>query len=155
MLLMRLASSLPPPLTSIVLRSTRSIVDHPGVWEDARLAYYNELLIRRVGHPAALTALMVDVFRRLLAMGALDFAVGFQGFEGLTVDLPSAYVFPGLRGRQQLVSQEGGPINTCSSEVRGGAAAQRRWPLALAVLYDMQGQYDQMRYRAYSRNTIR
>ena len=50
-------------------------MDNPGVWEDAREGYLNELLVRRVGHPAALAILLADIMRRLLQLGAVDFAV--------------------------------------------------------------------------------
>ena len=46
-----------------------------GVWEDARHAYLHEVLIRRVGCSAALAVVYADVMQRLLATGALDFAV--------------------------------------------------------------------------------
>jgi hypothetical protein len=45
------------------------------VWEDARHAYLHEVLIRRVGCAAALAVIEADILQRLLAQGALDFAV--------------------------------------------------------------------------------
>jgi hypothetical protein len=39
----------------------RALVDHPGVWEDARGAYLHEVLVRRRGHPAALGIIFVEV----------------------------------------------------------------------------------------------
>lgn len=59
-------------------RLRRSSVQHPGVWEDGRAGYLNELLVRRVGHPAALAVLYADVMARLLARGAVDFAVAMD-----------------------------------------------------------------------------
>ena len=55
-----------------------ALLDHPGVWEDARWAYLNELLIRRRGHPAAVAVLYAEVMRRLLSSGSLDFAVSMD-----------------------------------------------------------------------------
>jgi len=45
------------------------------VWEDARHAYLHEVLVRRVGCAAALAVVFADVMQRLLAAGAVDFAV--------------------------------------------------------------------------------
>lgn len=55
-----------------------ALLDHPGVWEDSRWAYLNELLIRRRGHPAAVAVLYAEVMRRLLSSGSLDFAVSMD-----------------------------------------------------------------------------
>jgi len=41
-------------------------VAHPGVWEEPRRAYLNELLTRRVGTPAALAILYAEVMQGLL-----------------------------------------------------------------------------------------
>ena len=46
-----------------------------GVWEDARHAYVNEVLIRRTGCAAALAVLLVAMVQRLLGAGAIAFAV--------------------------------------------------------------------------------
>lgn len=46
-----------------------------GVYEDARHAYLHEVLVRRVGCAAALAVIEADVMQRLLAAGAVDFAV--------------------------------------------------------------------------------
>ena len=46
-----------------------------GVWEDAKDAYLNELLIRRTGHASALAVLMNEVFRKLFVAQAVDFLV--------------------------------------------------------------------------------
>lgn len=56
----------------------QSMLDHPGVWEDARMAYLNEVLVRKTGCPAALAILYCEVFRQLLLMGGIDFAVTFD-----------------------------------------------------------------------------
>lgn len=56
----------------------RSMLDHPGVWEDARMAYLNEVLVRKRGSPAALVILLCEVYQQLLLMGAIDFAVTFD-----------------------------------------------------------------------------
>lgn len=56
----------------------QSVLDHPGVWEDARMAYLNEVLVRKRGCPAALVILYCEVCRQLLLMGAIDFAVTFD-----------------------------------------------------------------------------
>lgn len=56
----------------------RSVVDHAGVWEDARQAYLHEVLVRKSGTPAALVILYSEVYRQLLLMGAIDFAVTFD-----------------------------------------------------------------------------
>lgn len=56
----------------------QSMLDHPGVWEDARMAYLNEVLVRKTGSPAALVILLSEVYRQLLLMGAIDFAVTFD-----------------------------------------------------------------------------
>jgi hypothetical protein len=56
----------------------QSTLDHPGVWEDARMAYLNEVLVRKTGSPAALVILYCEVYRQLLLMGAIDFAVTFD-----------------------------------------------------------------------------
>jgi len=56
----------------------RSMLDHPGVWEDARMAYLHEVLVRRTGSPAACVIVLNEVFRQLLLMRAIDFAVTFD-----------------------------------------------------------------------------
>ena len=56
----------------------QSMLDHPGVWEDARMAYLQEVLVRKTGSPAALVILYAEVYRQLLLMGAIDFAVTFD-----------------------------------------------------------------------------
>ncbi len=42
----------------------RVVVDHAGTWEVARDALLHEVLIRRVGHPAALAIIMAQVCGR-------------------------------------------------------------------------------------------
>lgn len=56
----------------------QSMLDHPGVWEDARMAYLNEVLVRKRGSAAALVILLCEVYQQLLLMGAIDFAVTFD-----------------------------------------------------------------------------
>lgn len=46
-----------------------------GVWEDAKDAYLNELLIRKTGHVSAVAVLMNEVFRTLFKAKAIDFLV--------------------------------------------------------------------------------
>jgi hypothetical protein len=55
-----------------------ALVDHPGVWEDARLAYLSEALVRRRGSPAVMAVLASEVHRQMLLLGAIDFAVTFD-----------------------------------------------------------------------------
>ncbi len=66
-----------------------------GVYEDARHAYLNEVLIRRVGCSAGLAVIYGDVMRRLLLLGALDFGVRVE-CRNLSV-LPTAEVRPWMR----------------------------------------------------------
>ena len=40
-------------------------VAHPGVWEEARHAYLNEALTRRIASPACLAILYADIMQRL------------------------------------------------------------------------------------------
>jgi hypothetical protein len=42
------------------------------------MAYLNEVLVRKRGSPAALVILLCEVYRQLLLMGAIDFAVTFD-----------------------------------------------------------------------------
>ncbi len=51
------------------------MVDHPGVWEDARKAYLSDTLISKRGIAASLGVLFADIMQRLLISGAVDFAV--------------------------------------------------------------------------------
>ncbi len=60
------------------------------MYEDARHAYLNEVLIRRVGCSAALAVIYGDVMRRLLLLGALNFGVRVE-CSNLNV-LPTAEV---------------------------------------------------------------
>lgn len=68
-----------PPLTISSIFSRSVTMPHcaapAGVWEDARHAYLHEVLIRRVGCAAALAVIEADILQRLLAAGAVDFAV--------------------------------------------------------------------------------
>jgi hypothetical protein len=59
-----------------MLRSlTHTAAQSAGVFEDARHAYLNEVLIRRVGCTAALAVVYGEVMRQLLTRGALSHAV--------------------------------------------------------------------------------
>ena len=49
-----------------------SIVDHPGVWENARHAYLHEVLISKKGIAAALAIVQADILQRLMKLGSLD-----------------------------------------------------------------------------------
>jgi hypothetical protein len=51
---------------------------YAGVWEDARLGYLNEVLVKKRGCPAALVILYNEVMQQLLLMGAVGFAVTFE-----------------------------------------------------------------------------
>ncbi|GMH45123.1 hypothetical protein BSKO_13080 [Bryopsis sp. KO-2023] len=90
-----------------------TVVDHPGVWEDQKYAYMNELLIRRVGTPALVTILYQDIMKRLLRMEAIDFVVNMdcQGFT----QMPRAQVLAGM-DRAVVLREDGVMLNTCSSD---------------------------------------
>ena len=51
------------------------IMDHPGVYENAKFGYLHETLISRQGIPAVLAILLEQVCQQLLTAGAIDFAV--------------------------------------------------------------------------------
>ena len=51
------------------------LVDHPGVYENAKYGYLHEALISRQGIPAVLAILLEQICQRLLTSGAIDFAV--------------------------------------------------------------------------------
>ena len=51
------------------------IMDHPGVYENAKFGYLHETLISRQGIPAVLAILLEQICQRLLTAGAIDFAV--------------------------------------------------------------------------------
>lgn len=61
-----------------MFNARRTIVDHPGVWEDERYAYMNDLLIRRVGIPALVAILYQEIMKQLLSRGTIDFVVGMD-----------------------------------------------------------------------------
>ncbi|KAG2454751.1 hypothetical protein HYH02_000586 [Chlamydomonas schloesseri] len=107
-----------------------AVVDHAGVWEDARLGYLHETLVRRCGHPATLGLLLGDVCARLLDRGRLPCAatVDTRNFQYL----PRALALPHLTrdvlaaaAAAQGVGSDGGSgggpigglLNTCTSEV--------------------------------------
>jgi hypothetical protein len=48
------------------------------VWEDARLGYLNEVLVKKRGCAAAVVILYNEVMQQLLLMGAVGFAVTFD-----------------------------------------------------------------------------
>lgn len=91
----------------------RSKVDHPGVYEDARHAYLNEVLIRRVGCPAVLAVIYGDVMRRLLTSGALSCGVRVE-CQDLSV-LPTAEVLPNMT--REVAAAGGTTLNLCSQDV--------------------------------------
>ncbi|KAG1677963.1 hypothetical protein FOA52_001381 [Chlamydomonas sp. UWO 241] len=127
-----------------------SVLDHPGVWEDARWGYLNETLIRRRGHPAAVAILYAEVMRRLLSKGAVDFAVaidtaGFSGLprpvvlKGFSRDMlmrgPPAQSLSASRGESEGVSSGEPPLmalNTCTSDALAELLRHLKrsyWPL--------------------------
>ena len=104
-----------------------SLIDHPGVYEDPRWAYLDQLLIRKKGHKSCVAILISEIVRLLLQKGRIDFAI--------TVDLstsstrPRVSVLPAAT-RGPLVSLD--VLNTCSSDtLRESLAHLKRsyWPL--------------------------
>jgi hypothetical protein len=55
-----------------------AVLDHPGVYENAKYAYLHEALIGRRGIPAVLAILLEEVCQQLLLQGAIDFAVRIE-----------------------------------------------------------------------------
>ncbi|GAB4816397.1 hypothetical protein N2152v2_003443 [Parachlorella kessleri] len=90
-----------------------SLVESPGVWEDARNAYLNEVLIRRQGIPAILLILVADLLKRLLQKGVIDF-VARQDVSDLGA-MPQGELLWGL-GRTAVLASDGTVLNTCSSD---------------------------------------
>ncbi|KAG2495265.1 hypothetical protein HYH03_006538 [Edaphochlamys debaryana] len=102
-------------------------VDHAGVWEDARLGYLHETLVRRLGHPACLGLLLGEVCARLLERGRLPCAAAVD--TRAFVLLPRAVPLPQLprevvlsrrgpaQGPQGEQGQQGRLLNTTTSEV--------------------------------------
>lgn len=90
-----------------------STVDHPGVFEDARHAYLNEVLIRRVGCTAALAVVYGEVMRQLLTSGALSYGVRVE-CRDLSA-LPTAEVLPNLT--RDLATAGSSTLNLCSQDV--------------------------------------
>ncbi|KAL4421748.1 hypothetical protein ABPG77_009731 [Micractinium sp. CCAP 211/92] len=90
----------------------QAILDHPGVWERASHAYLNEVLTRKQGIPAALAIILEDLVRRLLLMGAMDFAVKVDcsdlGARPRVAALPLS--------RSAVVRPDGTVLNTCSTD---------------------------------------
>ncbi|PRW20351.1 hypothetical protein C2E21_9056 [Chlorella sorokiniana] len=91
----------------------RAVVDHPGVWESAGHAYLNEVLVTKRGIPAALAIVLADLVRRLLLLGAIDFAVKVDCRD--LGRLPVPHILPGVR-RTSVVRPDGTVLNTCTSE---------------------------------------
>ncbi|GLC60253.1 hypothetical protein PLESTB_001591100 [Pleodorina starrii] len=99
-----------------------SLVDHPGVWEDCRLGYLHETLIRRVGHPACLGLLLGEVTTRLVARGVLPCAAAIDTRSYML--LPRAVPLPTLT-RELLLGSEttsGAAPWPGGSETTGGGA---------------------------------
>ncbi|KAK9826657.1 hypothetical protein WJX74_008333 [Apatococcus lobatus] len=90
-----------------------TVVDHPGVWEDARQAYLSDTLISKRGIAASLGVLFADVMQRLLLSGAVDFAVRMDCSSHTR--LPEATILAGMP-REGLIGADGAPLNTCTSE---------------------------------------
>ncbi|KAI7836487.1 hypothetical protein COHA_009639 [Chlorella ohadii] len=91
----------------------RAIVDHPGTWESAGHAYLNEVLVTKRGIPAALAIILADLVRRLLLLGAIDFAVKVDCRDLGRPPVPQ--ILPGVR-RASVVRSDGTVLNTCTSE---------------------------------------
>eukprot|EP00242_Pyramimonas_sp_CCMP2087_P015388 CAMPEP_0198220844 /NCGR_PEP_ID=MMETSP1445-20131203/80952_1 /TAXON_ID=36898 /ORGANISM="Pyramimonas sp., Strain CCMP2087" /LENGTH=376 /DNA_ID=CAMNT_0043898757 /DNA_START=57 /DNA_END=1184 /DNA_ORIENTATION=- len=95
------------------------ILEHPGVWEDARDSYLNCVLTRKRGSPAAVAILYAEVMRKLLINDKVNFAVRMQ-LSTSPSEPPIAQVLPFKR--KDVVIEEGGPgievvtLNTCTSE---------------------------------------
>ncbi|KAF8062088.1 pho-4 [Scenedesmus sp. PABB004] len=112
--------ALPPHGRSALPR--RTLLDHPGVYEDARLAYLNDVLVKRRGCPAALAILYSEVAAQLLLAGAIDFTVTFDygNFSSLPAAAPLARMRlspappPGAGGARGDARAE--LLNTCSSD---------------------------------------
>lgn len=97
----------------------RATVENPGVWEQARFAYLNEVLITREGIPAALAVVLSDVLRRLVATGAIDFVAKVE-FKTSLQEAPTAHV--AIRGLNNPGSNIDAPsaasavLNGCTSD---------------------------------------
>ncbi|CAG9463334.1 unnamed protein product [Pedinophyceae sp. YPF-701] len=90
-----------------------SVVAHPGVWERSSHAYLNQVLCNRVGTPASLAIVLIDVFQRLLVSGALSCGV-IVDCEDFT-EPPTARPAPGFT-REALVAADGRVANTCTTD---------------------------------------
>uniref|UniRef100_A0A383VLQ2 Uncharacterized protein n=1 Tax=Tetradesmus obliquus TaxID=3088 RepID=A0A383VLQ2_TETOB len=107
----------------------KALLDHPGVWEDARLGYLHEVLVKKRGCPAALVILYNEVMQQLLLMGAVGFAVTFDygGFSRLPTATPLAnldvqqLILPPHLQQQQQQQQDLQP--PAASPTSGAAAA--------------------------------
>lgn len=91
-----------------------STVDHPGVYEDARHAYINEALVRKRGIPAILAVIAADIYRRLLEIGAIEFAVRLD-VKDLTT-LPTVELLEGISRESAIVPGTGTPLNFCTTD---------------------------------------
>ncbi|KAK9816720.1 hypothetical protein WJX72_004217 [[Myrmecia] bisecta] len=89
-----------------------ALVDHPGVWEDARHAYLHEALVSKKGIAAVLAVIYSDIMQRLLACGAINFAVRMECRDFNR--LPQASVLHGMT-RASLLRPDGSITNTCTS----------------------------------------
>lgn len=133
-----------------------SVVDHAGVWEDARLAYLHEVLIRRVGSPAALAIVHYDVLRCLFLSGAIDFAVRIncRTFDEMPVAEPLALPAAMLR------TANDGMLNTCTTDALVEVLRHLKrayWPFAWDTSLDPphgQGVGSQGGFRAAAREAI-
>ncbi|KAL4431445.1 hypothetical protein ABPG75_006701 [Micractinium tetrahymenae] len=90
----------------------QAILDHPGVWERASHAYLNEVLTRKEGIPAVLAIILEDLVRRLLLMGAMDFAVKVDCSNMGAPPRVTALPLP----RAAVVRPDGTVLNTCSTD---------------------------------------
>ncbi|CAK0760877.1 hypothetical protein CVIRNUC_002808 [Coccomyxa viridis] len=90
------------------------LVDHPGVYENAKYGYLHEALISRQGIPAVLAILLEQICQQLLTSGAIDFAVRV---DCSALDrVPTATALPGL-SRDMVTRPDGTVLNTCSTDV--------------------------------------
>lgn len=79
------------------------IMDHPGVYENAKFGYLHETLISRQGIPAVLAILLEQVCQRLLTAGAIDFAVRVD-CSALDRCRTILCILRGIRGRSVSLS---------------------------------------------------
>eukprot|EP00210_Caulerpa_lentillifera_P007688 g7339.t1 len=121
----------------------RSIVDHPGVWEDQRYGYLHELLITKCGIPSLLTILYQHIFKLLLHEGTIDFAASFN--YKTSSGVPKARLVPGL-SRKSLIQSDGSVLNTCSMDCLFNVLYYLKrsfWPFAWDTNYHRHGGFKQ------------